>query len=154
MRKIILGKILSAQNNSLLEGLFTLLTDFLFFFFNRIYSSTFVFHPDISKNIPKLVLFMLYQGVWWLQHTVKSAFQPLVFIHVIYIRCYETDVAEIAMHTALISLAVYEKGRENKKKLHRYRLQNMRQTVVPSGSHGYLPTRHSSAHRSPVYPSD
>ena len=60
----------------------------------------------------------------------------------------------IAMHTALISLAVYEKGRENKKKLHRYRLQNMRQTVVPSGSHGYLPTRHSSAHRSPVYPSD
>ena len=52
---------------------------------------------------------MLYQGVWWLQHTVKSVFQPLVFIHVIDIRCYETDIAEIAMHTALISLAVYEK---------------------------------------------
>ena len=52
-----------------------------------------------------------------LQHTVKSAFQPLVFIHVIDIRCYETDVAEIAMHTALISLAVYEKGRENKKEI-------------------------------------
>ena len=86
---------------------------------------------------------MLYQGVWWLQHTVKSAFQPLVFIHVIYIRCYETYVADIVMHTALISIAVYEKGRENKKKLHRYRLLNMRQTVVPSGSHGYLPTRHT-----------
>ena len=45
-------------------------------------------------NILKLVLFMLYQGVWWLQHTVKSAFQPLVFIHVIDIRCYETNVAD------------------------------------------------------------
>ena len=58
---------------------------------------------------------MLYQGVWWLQHTVKSAFQPLVIIHFIHIRCYETDVADIVLHTALISLAVYEKGRENKK---------------------------------------
>ena len=30
----------------------------------------------------------------------------------------------------------------------------MRQTVIPSGSHGYLTTRHGLAHRSPVYPSD
>ena len=51
------------------------------------------FHPDISKNVPKLVLFMLYQGVWGLQHTVKSALQPLVFKHFIDIRCYVTNVA-------------------------------------------------------------
>ena len=85
--------------------------------------------------------------MWWLQHTVKSAFQPLVFIHVIYIRCYETDVAEIAMHTALISLAVYEKGRENKKKLHRYRSQNIwgRQSypAVPMGTYQPGTARHT-----------
>ena len=99
--------------------------DPFFFFFQPDLFLYLCFHPDISKNIPKLVLFMLYQGVWWLQHTVKSAFQPLVIIHFIHIRCYETDVADIVLHTALISLAVYEKGRENKKKLHRYRSQNI-----------------------------
>jgi hypothetical protein len=50
------------------------------------------FHPDISKNVPNLVLFLLYQGVWGLQHTFKSALQPLVFKHFIYIRCYVTNV--------------------------------------------------------------
>ena len=70
------------------------LMSFFFFFFFTKFIPLLLFHPGISKNIPKLVLFMLYQGVWGLQHTVKSALQPLVFIHVIDIRCYETDVAD------------------------------------------------------------
>ena len=60
----------------------------------KFYSSSFVFTLIFQKNVSKLVLFMLYQGVWGLQHTVKSALQPLVFIHVIDIRCYETIVAD------------------------------------------------------------
>ena len=127
---------------------------FFLFFFNQIYSSTFVF-TLIFQKIYQSWYYLCYIRVYGgCNIQLNQLIQPLVIIHFIHIRCYETDVADIVMHTALISLAVYEKGRENKKKLHRYRLQNMRQTVVPSGSHGYLPTRHSSAHRSPVYPSD
>ena len=42
----------------------------------------------------------------------------------------------IVMHTALISLALCEKAERIKESVRRYRLQNMRQTVVPSGTHG------------------
>ena len=54
---------------------------------NRVLFHYLCFHPDISKNVPKLVLFLSYQGVWGLQHTFKSALQPLVFKHFIGIIC-------------------------------------------------------------------
>ena len=63
------------------------------FLLNRVLFLYLCFHPDISKNVPKMVLFLLYQGVWGLQHTFKSALQPLVFKHFIDIRCYVTNVA-------------------------------------------------------------
>ena len=64
------------------------------FLLNRVLFLYLCFHPDISKNVQKLVLFSLYQGIWGLQHTVKSAIQPLVFKHVIDVRCYVTNVAD------------------------------------------------------------
>ena len=85
-----------------------------------------LFSPWYFKKKPKLVLFMLYQGVLGLQHTVKSAFQPLIFIHVIDIRCYETDDADCYAY-CFHQLRCLWKSRENKKILHWYRLQNMRQ---------------------------
>ena len=87
---------------------------FFVFFFSPNLFLYLCFHPDISKNIPKLVLFMLYQGVWGLQHTVKSAFQPLVFIHVIDIRCYETNVADCYAYCSN-QLSCLWKSREKKK---------------------------------------
>ena len=38
----------------------------------------------------------------------------------------------IDMHTALISFAVYEEAEIIRKKLHRYRLQNMKQKLYPA----------------------
>ena len=60
---------------------------------------------------------------------------------------------QIAMHTALISLAVCEKA-ERIKKITLLQVTKYEAIVVPRGSDGYLTTRHSLAHRSPVYPSD
>ena len=59
----------------------------------------------------------------------------------------------IAMHTALISFAVYEKA-ERIKKNTSLQVTKYEAIVVPRGSHGYLTTRHSLAHRSPVYQPD
>ena len=100
---------------------------FLLFFFFFLFSPNLFFylcfHPDISKNIPKLVLFMLYQGVWGLQHTVKSAFQPLIFIHVIDTRCYETNDADCYAYCSN-QLCCLWKSRENKKEITSLRLPN------------------------------
>ena len=68
--------------------------EYIVFFSQPNFITLTFFHPDISKNVPKMVLFMLYQGVWGLQHTGKSALQPLVFKHGIDIRCYVTNVAD------------------------------------------------------------
>ena len=42
----------------------------------------------------------------------------------------------IVVHSALITLALYEKEETIKESVRRYKLQNMRQTVVPSITHG------------------
>ena len=70
-----------------------------FLFLIEFYFSTFVFTLIFQKNVPKLVLFLSYQGVWGLQHTFKSALQPLVFKHFIGIRCYVTNVAYCYAHS-------------------------------------------------------
>ena len=57
------------------------------------YFSTYVFTLIYKKYVPKMVLFLAYQGVWGLQHTFISALQPLEFKHFIGIRCYVTNVA-------------------------------------------------------------
>ena len=58
----------------------------------------------------------------------------------------------IAMHTALISFAVYEKADRIRKKITLLQVTKYEAIVVPRGSRGYLTTRHSLAQRSPVYP--
>ena len=51
-----------------------------------------------------------------MQHTFKSALQPLVFKIFIDIRCDVTNVVYV-MYTALISLAVCEKAERRKEKI-------------------------------------
>ena len=79
------------------------------------YFSTFVFTLIFQKVLPKLALFLLYQGVWGLQHTFKSALQPLVFKHFIDIRCYVTNVAYCYAY-CFNQLSSLLKSRENKRK--------------------------------------
>ena len=42
----------------------------------------------------------------------------------------------IVVHSALITLVLYEKEETIKESVRRYGLENMRQTVVPSGTNG------------------
>ena len=89
---------------------------FLLFIFSTEFIPLPLFFTLIFQKIYRSWYYLCYIRVYGgCNIQLNQLIQPLVIIHFIHIRCYETDVADIVMHTALISLAVYEKGRENKK---------------------------------------